>query len=305
MDILSSLAQKLKCPESDLIHLILNAPYKYRVYTIPKRKHGRRTIAQPTKDLKNLQRAFLELHPFPFHVNSLAYRKGFSIKDNANCHKANSFFLKMDLANFFNSLDPGLFWSVWEKHWPLLHPLHRRYVENIIFWNNDGNLMLSVGAPSSPTISNFCMYFFDTKISEYCTNNKIVYTRYADDLTFSTNIPNLLSMIPSIISHLLKDNFGNKVLINYQKTVYSSKAHNRHVTGITITNDDKISIGREKKRYIKHLVNQFKYDLLDVETLQHLKGLISFANHIEPDFILSLRNKYSSDLIDEIVKAVL
>ncbi|HHQ6594781.1 TPA: retron St85 family RNA-directed DNA polymerase [Serratia fonticola] len=304
MKIVSVLAQQLKYSEPDMLQLILNAPYKYRVYTIPKRTHGRRTIAQPTKAVKELQKCYLKYQDFPFHISSMAYRKGFSIKDNAESHKLNSFLLKMDLANFFNSITPDIFWSVWKELWDPLHPLDHRLVENILFWDNSGKLMLSIGAPSSPVISNFCLYFFDIAVSEYCDKIDIKYTRYADDLTFSSNIPGILSTIPQSISRILKEKFSGQILVNHQKTVFSSKAHNRHVTGITITNDEKLSIGRNRKKYIKHLINQYKYNLLDSDTIYHLKGMISFSNHIEPEFVNSLRKKYSSTLIDEIIEVI-
>lgn len=302
MKIVSVLAQQLKCSEPDMLKLILNAPYKYRVYTIPKRTHGRRTIAQPTKTVKELQKCYLKYKIFPYHTSSMAYRKGFSIKNNAESHRLSPFLLKMDLANFFNSLTPDVFWKVWNEHWEPLQPLEHRLVENILFWDNKGKLMLSVGAPSSPAISNFCLFFFDIAVSEHCDKINVNYTRYADDLTFSCNSPDILPTIPEFLSRTLKEKFGGNILINHQKTIFSSKAHNRHVTGITITNDEKLSIGRYRKRYIKHLINQYKYSLLDSDTVYHLKGMISFAKHIEPDFLNSLRKKYSSTLIDEILE---
>jgi len=146
------------------------------------------------------------------------------------------------------------------------------------------------------------MYFFDVAVSEYCQKIDVNYTRYADDLTFSCNINNLLSNIPEFVVTVLREKFNGRISINNQKTFFSSKAHNRHVTGVTITNDEKLSIGRDKKRYIKHLINQYRYNLLDSEAISHLKGMISFASHIEPDFINSLRKKYSSILIDEIIE---
>ncbi|HKN05538.1 MAG TPA: retron St85 family RNA-directed DNA polymerase [Buttiauxella sp.] len=302
MKIISILAQQLNCSEPEALKLMLEAPYRYRVYTIPKRTHGRRTIAQPTKAIKELQRCYVNYHLFPSHHNSIAYKKGMSIKDNAEAHKKNSYLLKMDLDNFFNSLTPEIFWEVWEKHWSIPDPIERRLIEGILFWNYSSKMILSVGAPSSPVISNFCMYFFDIAVTQHCEKIDVRYTRYADDLTFSTNTPDLLVNMPTIISQILKISFSGKLTVNNQKTIFSSKAHNRHVTGITITNNEKLSIGRERKRYIKHLVNEYKFKKLDSDLIYHLKGLISFASHIEPDFITSLRNKYSPELIDSIIK---
>ena len=115
--------------------------------------------------------------------------------------------------------------------------------------------MLSIGAPSSPLVSNFFMYQFDCVLSKLCIEREIIYTRYADDLTFSTKHKDVLFVLPQLVKENLNDLFGNAIRINRKKTKFSSKAHNRHVTGITINNDGKISLGRERKRYIKHLVH--------------------------------------------------
>ena len=55
------------------------------------------------------------------------------------------------------------------------------------------------------------MYKFDVLISELCHKNNISYSRYADDLTFSTNSINSLSNLPLIVSKLLKDLYGNSL----------------------------------------------------------------------------------------------
>ncbi|MEZ9852276.1 RNA-directed DNA polymerase [Vibrio breoganii] len=302
MELITSLARAIEKSEPDTLNLVLSAPYRYRRYTIPKRTHGRRLIAQPTKEIKAVQKAFVKIRTFPIHPAAMAYRKGVSIKDNAQAHKLNSYLLKMDLTDFFNSITPSVFWRVWEKVWPLPERLEMLLIERIIFWSNEDELMLSVGAPSSPVVSNFCMYFFDDYISTLCDQFDLVYTRYADDLTFSTNKTNLLFEMPSIVGAVLKTEFNDFLAINKSKTIYSSKAHNRHITGITITNNNELSIGREKKRYIKHLVHQHLVCKLSIEDSNHLRGLLSFVSHIEPTFIKSLKNKYSEETIDKLLR---
>ena len=312
MDLVKQLAQHLGKKESEVSRFLADAPNKYRVYKIPKRSHGHRVIAQPSKELKKYQRAFLQFYTFPVHKSAMAYCEGKSIKDNARAHAKNNYLLKTDLENFFNSITPDIFWHN-IKHNSKLAPNFTQQeialVEKLLFWcpskQRNGKLILSVGAPTSPTISNFCMNEFDKQLSKHCDNEEITYTRYADDLTFSTNEKGLLlNFIPHIQSILIK-NFSFKIKLNHSKTILSSKAHNRHVTGITLTNDDKISLGRERKRYIKHLVNQFKHDKLNDSELHHLKGLLSFAKHIEPMFITRLNIKYTEELILSIYKAIL
>ncbi|MCT7085107.1 RNA-directed DNA polymerase, partial [Salmonella enterica subsp. enterica serovar Oranienburg] len=83
------------------------------------------------------------------------------------------------------------------------------------------------------------------------------YTRYADDLTFSTNNKDVLFDIPDMLENVLPKYSLGRIRINHEKTVFSSKGHNRHVTGITLTNDNKLSIGRERKRKISAMIHHF------------------------------------------------
>jgi len=120
-----------------------------------------------------------------------------------------------------------------------------------------------------------------------------MYTRYADDLTFSTKHKNILFDVTLVVKEQLVKLFGNAMRINRRKTIFTSKAHNRHVTGITVNNDGNLSIGRVRKKYIKHLVHQFQFNQLDRENIHHLRGLIAFAKHIEPGFLQSLKKIHS------------
>ena len=287
-----------------VMSILLDGSKKYKVYTIPKRTHGRRTIAHPAKPLKYLQRLFVDLHPLPFHSNSVAYRKGYSIKNNAEFHKGNQYLLKMDLANYFNSLTTDVFWNEYNRNGiDLSFELSKSWIENLLFWQkNQNELVLSVRAPTSPMISNFCMFRFDEILTTHCLKNGISYTRYADDLTFTTNTKNTLFHLPDKVETFLKAIYGNVLSVNHQKTVFSSKAHNRHVTGLTITNEGFISLGRNRKRYIKHLVHYFLLNKLNKEDVLHLKGLLSFAKHVEPKFCETIDVKYGANTIQRVLE---
>lgn len=306
MTLIEQLALELKKGEDEVARFLLSAPKRYKVYTIPKRTSGHRVIAQPSKELKEYQRKYLELQQLPIHESAMAYRKGMSIKQNALAHKTNPYLLKLDLENFFNSITDKLFWKVWESIQTLPSIQDKQTLNNLLFWcpskTTGGSLILSIGAPSSPLVSNFFMYQFDCVISKVCLERGIVYTRYADDLTFSTKHKGILFDLPILVKEKLVDLFGNSIRINRKKTKFSSKAHNRHVTGITINNEGKLSLGRERKRYIKHLVHQVQLSKLDAEDRGHLRGLIAFAKHIEPAFVESLKRKYSAELITQIVE---
>lgn len=307
MDIYESLSEILLIDESEIVEYIKKAPYRYKVYEIPKRNgHGTRTIAQPARELKVFQQLSLD-HPLlnlPVHDAAFAYRDGIGIKKNAEMHAKNQYLLKMDFANFFPSIiDTDLIAHI-EKHHGEISQRNKTAICKLFFWRKKRESInrLSIGAPSSPFISNTLLYDFDEEISNICTPLMITYTRYADDLTFTTNEPGILSMIPNVVNEALKSIKVPTLRINPQKTVYSSKKNNRHVTGLVLSNDDKVSLGRTRKRYIRSLIFQFQSESLAGEDIVKLKGLLGFAKHIEPTFYSSLINKYSLDLILSIEK---
>lgn len=281
------------------------APKKYKRYEIPKRTSGTRTIAQPIPELKNYQRALVDLFQeyFPIHDSSMAYIKGKDIKRNAKVHSQNTYFLKMDFTDFFNSITPKIFWKACERADIEFDWFEKEILEKTLFWKRSkysNKLVLSIGAPSSPFVSNFIMYSFDNEITRLCHEKDIAYTRYADDITFSTDIPNLLFILPDLVREILSKLYGNAIKINHLKTVFSSKKHNRHVTGITITNSDGLSIGRAKKRYIKHLVHNYIEEKISLEDLNYLRGYLGFIKYVEPKFLTTLEQKYTQTVIQKI-----
>ncbi|ECJ9431255.1 RNA-directed DNA polymerase, partial [Salmonella enterica] len=206
------------------------------------------------------------------------YKKGSSIKTNAQVHLHTKYLLKMDFENFFPSITPRLFFSKLRLANIDLTADDKVLLENILFFKSkrNSNLRLSIGAPSSPLISNFVMYFWDIEVQEICPKIGVNYTRYADDLTFSTNNKDVLFDIPDMLENVLPKYSLGRIRINHEKTVFSSKGHNRHVTGITLTNDNKLSIGRERKRKISAMIHHFINGKLSTDECNKLVGLLAF-----------------------------
>ncbi|MDK2764172.1 MAG: retron St85 family RNA-directed DNA polymerase [Alteromonas macleodii] len=293
--------------ETDLNQYLAEKPsHHYKVYKIPKRTIGFRVIAQPTPKLKSIQRKIVEkmMSYLVVHSAAKAYVKSCSIKDNALVHANSNFLLKLDLENFFNSLTPDMLKRAVQYQGFSIVEKETNALNELLFWNKSkkkkANLYLSVGAPSSPFLSNVIMFEFDEAVTKLCKQLGISYSRYADDLTFSTSVKNVLFEVPKIIEEILLQMFGGKLKLNYSKTRFSSKAHNRHVTGITLTNNNKLSLGRERKRYIRSLLHKFSNSLLSEDDINSLKGLISFAMNVEPAFIAKMKAHYGTALFDEL-----
>jgi RNA-directed DNA polymerase len=305
MEIIKSIAKKFLVKEDVIRAFVTSAPYRYKTYTIPKRNSDeKRIIEQPSKELKVVQRYVVDafLNSLPIHNAATAYRKSRDIKLNAKLHKDNPYLLKMDFKKFFPSIvDTDLIRHV-GIHIKTLNQDDKLAIKRIFFRSSKKTRKhwLSIGAPSSPFISNTILFEFDTLVQEFSDKNDITYTRYADDLTFTTKNKNILFETPAQIKNMCDNLIYPKLGINTDKTVLSSKKFNRHVTGIVLNNDGEISLGRKKKRYIKSLVFKYMNSQLSDEEVAHLRGLISFSSHIEPEYVERLKLKYGVNIINSI-----
>jgi RNA-directed DNA polymerase len=279
--------------------IIRSASYRYKVYYVDKRTEGKRLIAQPARELKVLQRWIAEniFELFPVHNRVFSYRKGIGIIDIANLHRKYNYLLKLDFKDFFPSITGrDIEWFILQNREHLNVNLTKKDVKSIrsISCRKD---QLAIGAPSSPIISNVLLYPFDIYWNNYSKSQKIVYSRYADDLYFSTNTPQILYSLPKKMEGHLRHMKHPNLTINDKKTVFTSRKHTKLVTGLTITPDKKVSIGRAKKRYIKSLVFKYCTGDLSVEENSYLRGFLSYTKSVDPDFIRSLNKKYGKDKI--------
>ncbi|MEG2264035.1 MAG: retron St85 family RNA-directed DNA polymerase [Acinetobacter sp.] len=308
LNLLKSLNTDFPLGEENILSFARTAPHRYKTYEILKKDGvNKRKIAQPSKEVKLLQRSALKvLEPIlPVHPLAFAYTKERSIKHNALVHKKSKFILKLDLTNFFNSITPTLLLQKLHTTNISLSESDQDLISHLFFWKEkrNENPKLSVGAPSSPLLSNFIMYNFDNKIIEVCIQSGCLYSRYADDITISS-MENFYQLnFPAIITKILREEFGESITLNNNKTKYISSAYCRQVTGIILTNDQDISIGHRKKRLLSSKIHHFKIQrLLDPNEIQKLKGELAFAFYITPDLRKKFEIKYGQDTITQILK---
>ena len=161
---------------------------------------------------------------------------------------------------------------------------------------------LTIGAPTSPALSNAICYLFDSQVAGLATETGVTYTRYADDLFFSTSEPHILGSIPERIDRILHGlSYPRYLQINRSKTRHSSRKGKRRVTGLVLTSDGKVSLGRQRKRFVRRQVH--KIDELSNSERERLAGLLAFATDIEPDFLNALVLKYGVDQMSRAQRA--
>lgn len=304
MSLLQLILEELPFDKQELASLIATAPRRYKTYQIPKRDGKTfRTIAQPASEVKILQKLMIDrvVAHWPVHESATAYRTGASIADHVRRHINSRYLLKLDFSNFF----PSITAADLRQHAAAnskLEPADIAMLVNILAWRNklNGQFCLSIGAPSSPHVSNSIMYEFDKKLTEICAKRDVTYSRYADDLAFSTNRRDTLKEIEIEIKHVLKELTYPHLTLNEKKTINVSKRYNRTLVGLTITPDGKVSLGRDRKRQISAQLHRFSQGYLKGEEISQLRGVLAYAWSVEPEFVLRLIEKQGNEVFEKI-----
>ncbi|CAI3141858.1 hypothetical protein MWMV7_MWMV7_02143 [Acinetobacter calcoaceticus] len=305
--VMQYLKTNLFMSEMDILKFASTAPHRYKFYQIAKRNgKGFRDISHPSSELKYIQSILSKKleEIFPIHGKAIAYRRNLSIKDNALLHVGNRYLLKLDLEDFFPSIDDELISLMLVKNDIYLSDIDLELFLNLVLLKKKRKRKrtLTIGAPTSPIISNFIMYIFDCEMDNFCESKKIAYSRYADDLSFSSQNKNDLYLIENFAKAIFKEYYSNKLHINNQKTTFVHKGNNRFLTGVKINEEDNITLGRNKKRDIYACVHNIlvKKKYTDIDFLQSLIGKINFFIFIQPSFENELNKKYKINVLEEL-----
>jgi RNA-directed DNA polymerase len=288
------LAEKAGISATRLDFLEKNASRMYKTYTIPKRNGDKRTISQPTPEIKAIQRwlvrsIFLRM---PTSESATAYRPGSSIILNAMRHRETAFTLHLDFEHFF----PSFSYTNVVKYLSDKTKLGQRDIEfTSLIVSRNGNL--TIGAPSSPAITNVLMYNFDESLSAWCRERNFVYTRYADDINISTSEPGVLRSAEKRVREIIDGYPYGALKLNEEKTAYLSKRYMRKITGIVVTTEGGTSIGRARKREIKSLTHLYMTGKLSEQENARLSGLLAFVNDADPHFLTALKSKYGHEVV--------
>jgi len=275
--------------------------YYYRDFFITKKNGKLREISEPLPSLKDIQIWILKNILSNIEVNNFAkaYRKKVGLRDNLKFHKDQPKVLTLDIRDFFTSIKI-------ESVQQIFRTLgYSAYLSNLMAKLCCKNNSLPQGAPTSPYLSNIFFKTTDESISNYCIKNKIKYTRYADDLTFSGdfNTKELLDFVS-----LELDTIG--LVLNNKKTRLMKPGTRQIVTGIVVNKKPQVPYKqRNALRANMHYLKTFnlencieKQGITQANYLEHLLGKVSFVVQINPEdkefvgykeYLISLKNKKS------------
>lgn len=174
---MDELARRLGVERAQVVEL----EPSYTRHQIPKRRGGQRQILAPSPPLKAMQRRILRrlLNRLSAHPMATGFERGQSIAINALAHRSRAVVVKMDIRDFFPSTRADRI----EQYF------------RAIGWNREVSRRLThlctyegglpQGAPTSPRLSNLVNIQLDARLDGLAQHYAAVYTRYADDMTFS------------------------------------------------------------------------------------------------------------------------
>ncbi|MDX1813565.1 MAG: retron St85 family RNA-directed DNA polymerase [Candidatus Bathyarchaeia archaeon] len=305
MRIEDAVVEDLNVPDTLIKEAVDLARVRVKKFAIPKKSGGHREIYHPSKKLKVVQYWIMRkvLAEMPVHDAAMAYREGTSILHNAEAHADNRFFLKMDLKDFFPSIRFQDFLPYLEQWHSSTGPTwalddnSKEFINKACFYKQE---RLAIGYPSSPLISNIVMHEFDTRIiGEIASGNygAVVYTRYADDMVFSTNQAGACREIYKAVERVIKSNKAPRLKINTDKTRFgSSTGGTASVTGLRVCTDGHITINRKLKDHVRLMLSLFKKGKLPADEVPSLAGHLAYCHHVAPQFYSGLSKKYFKEI---------
>ncbi|MEH6758780.1 MAG: reverse transcriptase domain-containing protein [Parasphingorhabdus sp.] len=260
----------------------------YTEFSIPKGSGKSRLITAPDNRLKLLQRKLLQLLDQLYLVRNPVH--GFvadrSVKSNAEAHVNRRHVVNIDLKDFFPSITEnrirGLLRAFGIDH----------RVSEIVARLCCYNGYLPQGAPTSPILSNMICYRLDTVLLQIAKAARAIYTRYADDITFSTfqppaglyegAIPATGRFPPDLLAANLREAVsGNGFTLNPDKAHYADHRARRVVTGLKI--NEFINVDRRYVRNVRaalHSVEKIGIDDAQARFETEFYGNASLAAHL-------------------------
>lgn len=219
----NELAEFFNVKYSSLVYHLNKIPdeKKYKTFTIAKKNGGVREICAPISPIKilqtNLSKVLYELHKPK--SSSYGFVKNRDITSNARVHARKRYVLNIDLKDFFTSINFGRVFGAFKSYPFNFNQNVAAFIANICCYKN----VLPQGSPSSPIVSDIISVTLDKQLIKFANENRLKYTRYADDITFSSN---------------MRKSFGNAIsILNNQVNISAELESIIQSCGFNINND--------------------------------------------------------------------
>lgn len=229
---------------------------RYQTFSIKKKSGTDRTIHAPVKGLKAILRAlnFVLQCVYEPHEAATGFVLNKSIVDNAKKHVGHHYVLNMDLKDFFHTFDRnrvkmGFMYEPFNLNGdrePLAFLLASLCTHPFEIGGVVKNV-LPQGSPTSPTLTNMLCKKLDRRLSGLANRFGATYTRYADDITFSSPHNIYTDVVfNNELKRIIEED--QKLVINPQKTRLQKAGYRQEATGLIV--NDKVNV---RRRYVKQI----------------------------------------------------
>lgn len=244
----------------NFLQYILYKNKTYSVFNIPKRNGLSREIKSPNTNLRIIQKKLSYILSLNYSINKSVHGfvKNRGIKSNAKLHANQNYVLNFDLKDYFHQINQGRVIGFFKKYYNFNNVVAGTLAEICCFEN-----ILAQGAPTSPIMANILSFSLDKQMARLCKEKKCVYSRYADDITISTNkekfprrfayIKDNETIIGSALNSIVEES-GFEV--NTTKNRLRNNSQSQSVTGITVNKF--LNVDRNYIRKIRAILHNFK-----------------------------------------------
>ena len=274
----------------------------YRMFSIKKRSGGWRYIHQVNKELFKVQQFINSeiLQKIQPHPASFAFHSNGGIKRCALKHCGARWLFQYDLKDFFYTINEKNVYDIFHNQGYrslLAFELARictttrlpkclqkyitshAYCVNYKFYDNHMLGILPQGAPTSPMLSNLATFKLDTLLTNLAKKHDLVYTRYADDITFSTYLDKRKEKF-KIHRDIIKTIIESGFIINNKKTKIAGPGARKIVLGLLVDGDRPRIPKETYKRIERLLYASNKYGLIETAKHENFDTPYGFYNHI-------------------------
>ncbi|MEC3853094.1 reverse transcriptase family protein [Paenarthrobacter ureafaciens] len=267
------------------------------MHTTRKPKGGYRTVCHPIDEsllrMQKRLKEFIDRNVLDPHPNVHGFTRGRGTATNALAHLNARALLTVDITDFFPSIGRERVEQALQVHGA--NPAISEAITNASTFRD----ALATGFPTSPVLSNLVFRPLDEEFRSFALENNLVYTRYADDLTFSG--ASVGDEHLQVITDMLR---SSGFQTNKRKVRFQRRGHQQVVTGMAIAHSDHLRLPKAQKKNLRQdlyfagkngLAAQARFRNLDeAEFAGQLQGRISYLMGVEPILAEQMRREYEA-----------
>ena len=269
----------------------------YVTFSILKRAGGKRLIMAPKRRLKTIQRKLLALlvEKLPVHEKAHAFRRGRNVRTGAEPHVGKGVVLRLDLEDFFPSVTfarvrglliaYGYGFPVATTLAVLMTEAERQpvAVDGKVYHVPVGLRHCAQGAPTSPGLCNVITLRLDRRLSGLAKKHDFVFTRYADDLTFSSDAGRAAVQKLRIAASRIISEEG--FTVNAAKTRAATQSSRQTVTGVVVNKN--LGLSRQERRRLRAMAHRLRQQHAAGSAapgeLAEFRGRLAYLSMLNPE----------------------